>query len=163
MSLICLDTKLPGLFCESSRGGLQDHLTTCGQPLQIYKGCKGMKCGKRFYFATGRNQKDTSSKECIRRKGKQCKCDCIMKRKREKKENSSRAACTTGGAVDHQISSAALRAEILRILQSRGPGQTCCPSEVPRRLLPGGNWRDLMDDTRSVAVQMVHEGILGQY
>ena len=54
----------------------------------------------------------------------------------------------------------ALRATILRLTRERGPEKTVCPSEVARAAAAGegGDWRALMDRTRSVAAALVREG-----
>ena len=52
-----------------------------------------------------------------------------------------------------------VRATILSLLAKRGPGKTCCPSEVPR-LLFSDKWRDYMDLTRSVAWELESELLL---
>ena len=52
-----------------------------------------------------------------------------------------------------------LRSTILDILRKRGPGKTCCPSEIPRKLFPH-EWREYMELTRSVAWELVREDML---
>ncbi len=51
-----------------------------------------------------------------------------------------------------------LEAAILDLLRQRGPGKTICPSEVARRVAPdetSGNWRSLIEPTRSAAARLV--------
>jgi len=60
------------------------------------------------------------------------------------------------------IEEAQIRREIIQVLEKRGVGKTCCPSEIPRKLFPK-RWRDYMALTRLVAVQMVKEGLLDIY
>jgi len=52
-----------------------------------------------------------------------------------------------------------IRAAILTTLAKRGPGKTCCPSEIPRKLFPN-KWRDHMELTRSVSWELVREEVL---
>jgi hypothetical protein len=51
---------------------------------------------------------------------------------------------------DHKI----LEETILEMLLERGEGKSICPSEVVRRLYPL-NWREKMDDVRTVARELV--------
>ena len=48
---------------------------------------------------------------------------------------------------------------ILDILRKRGPGKTCCPSEIPRKLFPR-EWREYMELTRCVTWELVREDVL---
>ena len=49
---------------------------------------------------------------------------------------------------------------MLALVAERGPGKTCCPSEIARAL--GGphpdGWGPLMQPVRRVAVRLMHEG-----
>ena len=54
---------------------------------------------------------------------------------------------------------AQIRQEIILVLEKRGIGKTCCPSEIPRKLFPK-RWRDYMTLTRLAAVEMAKEGLL---
>ena len=47
-----------------------------------------------------------------------------------------------------------LEETIIEMLTERGAGKTICPSEVVRRLYPE-NWREKMDEIRSVAKELV--------
>ena len=49
-----------------------------------------------------------------------------------------------------------IRAAILRMLSERGPGKTCCPSEIARTLDPA-HWRKLMPEIREVADALQQE------
>jgi hypothetical protein len=51
---------------------------------------------------------------------------------------------------DHKI----LEETILEMLLEQGEGKSICPSEVVRRLYPL-NWREKMDDVRTVARELV--------
>ena len=62
---------------------------------------------------------------------------------------------STGGS-DSELIKADIRNTILSTLATRGPGKTCCPSEIPRKLFPG-QWREYMEVTRSVAWELVRE------
>lgn len=46
-----------------------------------------------------------------------------------------------------------IEACILQLLEKRGASKSICPSDVAREL-GGDNWRDLMDNVRSVADEM---------
>ncbi len=52
---------------------------------------------------------------------------------------------------------ALIRKTILEKVQQRGLGKTICPSEVAR-MLGGEEWRSLMDDVRSVGLDLVKQG-----
>lgn len=54
-------------------------------------------------------------------------------------------------------SDAALRAEILRIAEQRGPAKTLCPSDAARSI-GGESWRDLMPAARRIAFELAGEG-----
>lgn len=59
-------------------------------------------------------------------------------------------------------SEAEIEETMLRLVTERGPGKTCCPSEVARAL--GGshpdNWGPLMQPVRRVAVRLTKAGQL---
>ena len=52
-----------------------------------------------------------------------------------------------------------VRTAILSTLNKRGPGKTCCPSEIPRKLF-ADQWRNYMELTRSVAWELAREDLL---
>jgi hypothetical protein len=52
---------------------------------------------------------------------------------------------------------ARLRAEILELLDGRGPGKTICPSDAARALA-GKDFRPLMDTARAAAAELVADG-----
>jgi hypothetical protein len=52
-----------------------------------------------------------------------------------------------------------LRETMLRILEKRKQGATCCPSEIPRSL-PLADWRAWMEPTRRVAQRLAREGLI---
>jgi Protein of unknown function (DUF3253) len=70
--------------------------------------------------------------------------------------------------LDHNSGSAQqdiLRSHLVRLLESRAPPKTICPSEGPRALsrieldiLGASEWRDLMDDAREIVWQMRDAG-----
>ncbi|MBX9926587.1 MAG: DUF3253 domain-containing protein [Hyphomicrobiaceae bacterium] len=47
---------------------------------------------------------------------------------------------------------------ILEMTEQRGPNKSICPSDVARRLAGDGDWRAMMVDVRSVAVQLALAG-----
>jgi hypothetical protein len=51
----------------------------------------------------------------------------------------------------------ALRSEILRLLRSRRPALSICPSEIARSLADDEHWRPLMPRIRSVLVHLIRE------
>jgi formamidopyrimidine-DNA glycosylase len=64
-----------------------------------------------------------------------------------------------GGAADvDESEEAAVRAEILRVASLRGVSKSLCPSEVPRKLFSGTEWRGKMDLVRSVGLRLAQEG-----
>lgn len=52
---------------------------------------------------------------------------------------------------------APLRTAILELLGQRQPGATICPSEAARKVAPAC-WRELMEETRVAAFDLVAEG-----
>lgn len=50
-----------------------------------------------------------------------------------------------------------LREKILELVERRGTGKTCCPSEVVRSLFPA-DWRDRMEQCRAVGWILEGEG-----
>ncbi len=50
-----------------------------------------------------------------------------------------------------------LRAAILALACHRGPGSSICPSDAARAI-GGGDWRDLTDESRSIAVELARNG-----
>jgi len=52
-----------------------------------------------------------------------------------------------------------IRNTILEKVRQRGLAKTICPSEVARAL-GGDEWRSLMDDVRSVGIELVNQGYL---
>ena len=52
-----------------------------------------------------------------------------------------------------------LEETIMEMLIERGAGKTICPSEVVRRLYPE-NWREKMDEIRSVAKELVIQKLI---
>ncbi|MEM1442340.1 MAG: DUF3253 domain-containing protein [Verrucomicrobiota bacterium] len=46
---------------------------------------------------------------------------------------------------------------ILTLLEARDPGKSICPSEAARKVFPD-SWRDYMDETRSVAIELASAG-----
>jgi hypothetical protein len=50
-----------------------------------------------------------------------------------------------------------IEAEMMRIVQQRGPMSSACPSDVARALQPG-NWRPLMNRVREVASRLAQQG-----
>lgn len=52
-----------------------------------------------------------------------------------------------------------LQETILTLLEARAPGKTICPSEAARKAFPD-EWRDHMETTREVAIQLVDLGEL---
>jgi hypothetical protein len=55
------------------------------------------------------------------------------------------------------VAAAVVEAEILRLLETRDPASSVCPSEVARSL-GGDDWRDLMDPVREVAGRLAADG-----
>lgn len=56
---------------------------------------------------------------------------------------------------------AAIAEAIQSLLAERADDATICPSEVARALeRPGHPWRSLMDDVRTAAAQLAHDGLL---
>jgi len=49
--------------------------------------------------------------------------------------------------------------EILRLVNLRGPKKSICPSEAARHL-GGGDYRDIMQQVRDVAAEMIAKGDL---
>ncbi|MEM9479701.1 MAG: DUF3253 domain-containing protein [Verrucomicrobiota bacterium] len=52
-----------------------------------------------------------------------------------------------------------IKREMLRLLRSRGEGKTVCPSEVAKAV-DANEWRDLMEDVRTVAAGLAEAGEL---
>ncbi|MDF1657433.1 MAG: DUF3253 domain-containing protein [Verrucomicrobiales bacterium] len=52
-----------------------------------------------------------------------------------------------------------LQETIMTLLEARAPGKTICPSEAARKAFPD-EWRDHMETTRQVAIQLVDLGEL---
>ena len=55
-----------------------------------------------------------------------------------------------------------IRACVLELLASRGPGRSICPSEAARMLAMriGSHWQDLMRPVRTVAAAMAEAGAI---
>lgn len=60
-------------------------------------------------------------------------------------------------AYPRPVSAAVVEAEIFRLLETRDPAASVCPSEVARNL-GGDDWRDLMEPVRAVAGRLATEG-----
>ncbi len=58
-----------------------------------------------------------------------------------------------------EVDDEVLQETMLRILQNRKQGATCCPSEIPRSL-PLADWRAWMEPTRRVAQRLAREGVI---
>ncbi|HEY9677551.1 MAG TPA: DUF3253 domain-containing protein [Drouetiella sp.] len=52
-----------------------------------------------------------------------------------------------------------ISANILSMVDERGPSKTICPSDVARALFPD-SWRDEMDNVRTVADGLVQRGLI---
>lgn len=50
-----------------------------------------------------------------------------------------------------------LRATILQLARERGPQKSICPSDATRAV-GGEQWRDLMDDARTIARELARDG-----
>lgn len=111
-----------------------------------------------------RSHSDEAASKTSRQKTRQQTEKGKLRKKPNDGDGNSDGDGDDGGALTSDCESpdvAALEVAILALLRSRKPGASCCPSEVPRRILgENGDWRSRMPVVREAAARLFERGEL---